>query len=121
MLFLKQPFILPFVSHKSSAEQGPKSQVETCPIQFCQSGIIGITAFPQQPHKQGSSFWDTVWDRIIHILSASGLEQDKKTYVIENFNTFSFGILFIYFKLHHSDQLNSNSPRRPITTLLPLV
>ena len=67
MLFLKQPHILPFLFRRSAT---------TCPIDsnkvsnsrlkpdLCncvKSGIVESTAPPQQPHKQGIMFWDTLY------------------------------------------------------------
>ena len=71
MLCLKQPLILPFLCRKSATT----SQIDSYKVlnsklkpDLCNClklEMIESTAPPQQPHKRGIIFWDTLWKKKI--------------------------------------------------------
>ena len=71
MLFLKQPLILPFLCHKSATTcQIDSNKVSSSKLEsdlcYCfKTGIIESTTPPQQSHKRGTIFWDTLVDFIV--------------------------------------------------------
>ena len=62
MLFLKQPLILHFLYHTCQIDSYKVSNSTLKPDLFgcVKTEIIKSTASPQQPHKRGTIFWDTL-------------------------------------------------------------
>ena len=63
MLFLKQPLILPFLRHKSATTCHIDSKLTPDPCNCVTTDIVQSSASPQQPHKRGTNFWDTLYNK----------------------------------------------------------